>query len=64
MKVKDLIDKLGNFDPDMDIILKHPDACNNPYAVVCKEIRLFYDFDDDQVCLDGYDKHLIRMKNA
>ena len=41
MKVKDLIDKLGNFDPDMDIILKHPDACNNPYAVVCKEIRLF-----------------------
>jgi len=64
VKVKELITKLGNFDPDMDIVLKHPDACNNPYAVVCKEIRLFYDFDDDQVCVDGHDKQLVRIKNA
>lgn len=64
MKVKDLITKLGKFDPDMDIVLKHPDACNNPYAVVCKEIRLFYDSDDEQVCVDGYDKQLVRIRHA
>ncbi len=64
MKVKDLINKLENFDPDMDIVLKHPDACNNPYTVVAKEVRVFYSADDNNVCLDGHDKELIRMKYA
>ena len=64
MKVKDLIRKLGNFDPDMKIVLKHPDACNNPYAVVCREIRVFCDLDENEVCVDGHDKELVRMKHT
>ena len=64
MKVKDLIKKLGNFDPKSDIVLRHPDTCNNPYAVVSKEIRVFCDLADGEVCIDGHDKELVRMKHT
>ena len=61
MKIKDLIKKLENFDPESDVVMRQPDNCNNPYVVVCNTIRVYYDFHDKQVCVDGHDKQLVRI---